>query len=670
MIVAAFGVLGGILMPISPLDGGTFQAQATGSNASVESPLDAEPTAAPAPTESPAAPGVPETTEPAASSASPVAQSAEPVPTEPAAEAAASEADATPSQAAQPRSVRILAASAGESGCNYADAGTGAYAETLCWLDFSAAGSGITTQYTERNVGTDRTSCTWFLAYTCTTEWRFDSVLGAQYGTVTITGTGSSLGENTARTASRNDATTKRDSQLPLTGGSRYGNLGATGFTPYPITVTLQGGYTLTAGVTISSGTAAGRAVTADAFPTYSGAFLGNPDFYTGVGGNPALYQISNGSSKTTTITLSDVTLRNNGVKTIGFSVVVADAESTDSGESIVWSRQNGDNFSWLPNTPGGTTRIATMGNACPQSFAPALGSTSATAECRANSSSDKAGTPMLRVSPTSASESTSFNITATLGTSGGLQGAAFGIIIARAQATVQVADRIVGTDGTSLDGTNFGVTINGGTAASTGAAATTATTGGVPVLVNADGTRVTFGATRPNGALAASYTASWQCFKTNPDSTVRTLWPTTGNSPTPPSPTDPFASLLAGQFAHCTVTYTPPYLTLVKQVENGSTGARNVPADWTLSGTGPTSLVSGAGESARTPVAVGTYALAETGPVNPWAHGYRWTGLSCTANTGSTTVGSPTTTPGSTSGTIASGSMPIARGNDVTCAT
>lgn len=647
-----------IALPLTPM------VETAGAVAAASSPSQ---TASPAPTATPTPPPTPEPTAAPAPTAAPE-PTTPPVPTEAAPEAAASEAEVTSSQITQPPSARSLAARAGEGGCNYATAGTGAYAETLCWLDFSATGSAITTEYTERDAATDRTSCQWFIGYSCTTTWHFDSVLGAEYGSVTVTGTGTGWTEDTARTASQNAATSNRDSQLPLTGGGRYGNLGATGFTPYPITVTLQGGYTLTAGVTISSDSAAGRVVAARAFPTYSGAFLGNRDFYTGVGGNPALYQISNGSSKTTTITLSNVTLRSNDVKTTGFSVVVADAESTDSGESIVWSRQNGSNFSWLPNVPGGTGKTATMGNACPQISVPDLGTTSPTAECRANSSSTKTGTPMLQVSPTSASESTSFTITATLGTGGGLQGTAFGIIIARAQATVQVADRIVGTDGTSLDGTNFGVAINEGSTAFTGTTATGATTGGIPVLLDAEGARVTFGATSPSGALAASYTASWRCFKTDPNSTVRTVWPATGSSPTPPPTSGQFALLLAGQFAHCTVTYTPPYLTLVKQVQNGSTGASNVPADWSLSGSGTSSRASGSGAGVRTAVAVGTYTLAETGPADPWVHGYRWTGLSCVANTGSTAVGPLTTTPGSASGTIASGSVPIAPGNDVTC--
>lgn len=696
VVVVALGVLAGVLVPLGstgatspaiavaadlsqPQPGATSPAPSTPASASGATDPGTPPSAtttpeatAPSPAQTGAASAAaePSTSVPSASAsapaeAAPAAPSAAPASP---ATAAGSEAEAeaaahaAASQTAQPRAARALAAGAGVSGCSYADAETGAYAGTLCWLDFSAAGSAITTRYIERNAGTDRTVCT---SQGCRTTWHFDSMLGRDYGFVTATGSGAS------RSASETAAATDLNSKLPTAGNGRYGNVGAAGFKPYPITVTLEGGYTLTAGLTISSDSAAGRAVSGWAFPTWPGAFLGNvrPNerFYTGVRGRPALYHLVNGGNKTTTITLSNVTLSSNGTNTKGFSVVVADAESTDSGESIAWSQQNGSNFSWLPNIPGRTDKPGIMGNACPQRVAPLPGSTSATAECLANANSDKTGTPMLQVSP---GPSGQFSITATLGTGGGLQGTAFGIIIARAQASAQVVNRIVGVNGSSLDPTNFGVTIDGGSTASTGATATEATTGGIPVLLNAQGTRVEF-ATSASGSLAASYTASWRCFKTDPNSTVRTMWPSaTGSSPSPPPSSDSFSLLRAGQFVHCTVTYTPPYLTLVKQVQNGSTGASNAPADWVLSGSGPSSRVSGSGATVRTAVAVGTYTLAEAGPTNPWVHGYRWTGLSCTAtpNSGSTSVGSLTTTPGSSSGTIATGSIPIARGNNVTC--
>ena len=72
------------------------------------------------------------------------------------------------------------------------------------------------------------------------------------------------------------------------------------------------------------------------------------------------------------------------------------------------------------------------------------------------------------------------------------------------------------------------------------------------------------------------------------------------------------------GQSATCTITNTAiaPQLTLVKQVDNGTTGGTAVATDWTLTATGPTHLSGQSGSPAVTDatVQVGSYLLAETG--------------------------------------------------------
>ena len=545
-------------------------------------------------------------------------------------------------------------AAAAATGCNYATTGTGVYADTLCWLDFSANGAAITTAYAG---ATEAQDCT--IAGFSGTQRRtvYRSVLGAAYGQVT--GAWGSCSSSASPAPGAIDLST-----LTNSGGVYYGSV-----TNYPISVTLPGGYVLSAKLAISgtSGNANGRAVSARTFPTWSGAFLGNNGFYSGVGGYPSLYQTVSGGR--TSVTLSDIQLLSGGTRTAGFSMVVADAETTDSGESITWTHVGGTGFTWLPNTPGATTQNGTMGNACPQSYAPALGQSGATASCVSNTSSNKTGTPMLMVSPTNTTST--FSVSSDM-VGSGLQGVAFGIIVARAQATVKIADRIVAADGASLDTADFGVgmTVASGTSGSasaqTGATATEATNGGLSVLVAAGGTPITF-STTASGTLASSYTASWQCTKTNPNSSTPTVWPTTGTSPVPPTP-DQFAKVDAAQFLHCTVTYTPPYVTLVKNVVNGTTGATNTAADWTLTGVGTSSRASGSGTGKRTAVAVGTYALAEQGPANPWVHGYDWTGLACVSASGATSGWSLQTTAGSAQGTIASGSLVVVKGNNLTC--
>jgi uncharacterized repeat protein (TIGR01451 family) len=87
------------------------------------------------------------------------------------------------------------------------------------------------------------------------------------------------------------------------------------------------------------------------------------------------------------------------------------------------------------------------------------------------------------------------------------------------------------------------------------------------------------------------------------------------------------------GDDVTCTITNVaqPAELTLVKVVENGTTGADNVAGDWTLTADGPTQ-VSGAGNSGAVtdvPVMVGSYDLSESGP-----DGYDASSWVCTGGT------------------------------------
>ena len=85
---------------------------------------------------------------------------------------------------------------------------------------------------------------------------------------------------------------------------------------------------------------------------------------------------------------------------------------------------------------------------------------------------------------------------------------------------------------------------------------------------------------------------------------------------------------LAEGQNATCTITNTAiqPTLTLVKLVDNGTTGGTAVPTDWVLSATGPVTIAgqTGSAEVTAAEVPVGTYGLGEAGPTgytaSPWS--------------------------------------------------
>jgi prepilin-type N-terminal cleavage/methylation domain-containing protein len=116
--------------------------------------------------------------------------------------------------------------------------------------------------------------------------------------------------------------------------------------------------------------TESGANVAPAAIPTYyaaggigtSEAFLGNNGFYTGVSGNPALYQTQGGTS---TVTFSNVqVLDSSGHPASNWTMVTGDAETTDPNEWMDYT----SNLNWaiLPNS--GASNL--WGNACYDSAA------------------------------------------------------------------------------------------------------------------------------------------------------------------------------------------------------------------------------------------------------------------------------------------------------------
>ena len=150
------------------------------------------------------------------------------------------------------------------------------------------------------------------------------------------------------------------------------------------LSVPLPGGATMYFCIGIT-----GAPVAPYALPTWTDGFLGNSingiPFYTDVdnsSGQPAdaaLYQSCEGSSSTcdvdgatvnnvwggvTTITISDITVVSaDGNPATGWEFVSADAESTDSGESITWTSDR--NLYDIPNGEAGDSASDPIGNAC-----------------------------------------------------------------------------------------------------------------------------------------------------------------------------------------------------------------------------------------------------------------------------------------------------------------
>lgn len=603
------------------------------------------------------------------------------------AKGAADAVDAVPTQAA--RSAQVLAAApapaalaAGDpTSCVYANATSGEYKDSLCWIDFSYTNSAgarvpVTTEY--QQIGPPTTTCRRSgRSYICTSTITFSSVMGEQYGyPVTTSATVTDRSQTVASSNSVANALTNMQSTLYFDGGVYYGNV-----KDYPVTVPLsEGAYTFTAKLSMSADRGSAQEVRGYKFPTYSAAYLGNSlyvvpaDIRDSV--RPALYQgPSSANGGTTKVVLSDIQVTQGSSPFSGYSVVVADAESTDGGESIAWTQTGGQGFRWLPNDPtafaAATSNVArksaAVGNACSATSdamwadlaSPNLGLTCSAAP----GETTKTGTAMLQALPPTLGGA--FSVTQSM-KGNGLQGIAFGVLTSRASVSVKVDDRILTSAGAPSTG-SFTASITGSgltRTADTGASALTASRT-LELPVPSGGSQLTF-ATATTAPNAASYTVAWTCTKTGNGAT--TQWPSNGSA-TPPAANDPWFVLQPSAFIACTVTYTPPYLTLTKTVDNGSTGATNTANQFVLTATGSgLSTASAPGSPAtRFPVAAGTYALSESGPtVTPWQYGYDWSSLTCTSASGPAPAVTRTTDAGT--GAVTSATVAVVKGSNATC--
>ena len=113
-------------------------------------------------------------------------------------------------------------------------------------------------------------------------------------------------------------------------------------------TITLPGGSTLSFTLNVSGG-----GLFAATVPTWTGAALGQSAF-TGIPGNPTLYQTTNGT--TTNLSLSNLVLTV-GSGTVPYAIVAADAESTNSAESLSFTT-NGNAWTLLASMQNGTSTL------------------------------------------------------------------------------------------------------------------------------------------------------------------------------------------------------------------------------------------------------------------------------------------------------------------------
>jgi hypothetical protein len=185
------------------------------------------------------------------------------------------------------------------------------------------------------------------------------------------------------------------------------------------LSVSIPNGYTMYFCLSLSGGT-----VLPWYLPTWPEAFLGNSiggtPFYTGIPGDPALYQRVEGSAPSV-VTLSNIAVVSpTGVLASGWQMVTADAESTDQGESMTWTANA--KLIVIPNGESGQTQP--VGNAC-QNGAGLTGSGTETVVCSGGTTetgATKTGTAMLY-----SAQPTTMSVTM-VGT--GLEAVSFGMLL------------------------------------------------------------------------------------------------------------------------------------------------------------------------------------------------------------------------------------------------
>ena len=248
------------------------------------------------------------------------------------------------------------------------------------------------------------------------------------------------------------------------------------------VTEALPGGDTMTFTLTTS-----GVRVRAAALPTTGTSVLGSADHYGDIDGEPALYQRGSGES---TVTLSDISIVDSGGDPVsGYSVVTADAESTDAGESITWqSDQTLDTLIHNAWTSG-------LGNSC----GVLTGLRTSTVTCSARDTKVRTGTPILLAdNPTTLSADL---------VGAGKEAVAFGIVVSQAQINQTVQGAFPG-DAFRVDVTDaHGTVLGSDTSATNGMTST----GRVSFLSDSRGANITLSEAATSGSLA-NYSHSWSC--------------------------------------------------------------------------------------------------------------------------------------------------------------
>lgn len=399
---------------------------------------------------------------------------------------------------------------------------------------------------------------------------------------------------------------------------SNFNATEATSAAGQEMSITLPGGYTASFTVKLSAGADQGpRSVVASAFPTFGGAVMGN-GYYKNTPGKPALWTPDAAEGEDWNgwvdhIAISDFSVKDaSGAKVTSYSLVAADAESTDGAGG----GKNAEALKFTSDKP-----LQSLFNAQPAGWQQAcaggltgIGTTSVLCEGKVGDEATNAGSAVLYAqSPTSIAADIKV-------AANSREAVAFGLQFSSVSITKNIASRYSANDQFTVstqtaDGKEIASATTSGTA-------TSATTGASTLVSPVDGQQVVFKESPVSGTDSSRYTAKWECDKNGtamPESDYQVS--ADGQSAT--------AKVGSGEFVACTVSNTAKLGTVNWQKVGDEGTSLLAGSEWSLTGpdgyaktiidNGENDANANAGELAASGLVWGEYTLTETKAPNDY---------------------------------------------------
>ncbi|MCC2675917.1 MAG: hypothetical protein K0R58_2864 [Ramlibacter sp.] len=370
---------------------------------------------------------------------------------------------------------------------------------------------------------------------------------------------------------------------------SSYNNATASSSAGQPFTFNLPDGTT----VSMTVRTTGTGGFTSAAVPSWTGSAFGNSAF-NNIPGRPILYTATNGTSPVVTLSNINVTPPA-GAGSSTYSIVVADGESTNSGETLTFTTDRG---AWQ--------QIAQIRNGTSNVY-PTLAYSNGGQTVRETGANGTVGSYVFR------SDNNPTTVSAAL-VGSGLQG----IIIGMRYASISVVSQIINKRYNPADQFTFGLSTTTGTSLISGSTSGAGINGFTPAIMPTVAASYPFVVSQAMVAgsvgTLASYTTTLSCTNANPSATVMPS-NVSGSSYT-------FANLRYGDSVLCTFTNTPIFNTLGGTVYRDAN--HNGSQDGTEAGPGATGFfvkiapssggtcVAPATQAATVTAATGAYTLPE----------------------------------------------------------